>query len=96
MLAWVAYFFAGFFLGNGVPHFVNGISGKKFQSPFARPWGSESRPIVNVIWGVVSFVIAGALLTVGDFNFGLTGHFAMVVVGLLVISISLASYFGKK
>ena len=96
MIAWVAYFFAGFFLGNGVPHFVHGISGKKFQTPFARPWGSESSPIVNVIWGIVNFVIAGALLTVGDFNLGLTGHFGMVVLGLLVISVSLAWYFKKK
>jgi len=32
---YLAYFFAGVFLDNGIPHFINGISGKPFSSPFA-------------------------------------------------------------
>ncbi|GAG09391.1 unnamed protein product, partial [marine sediment metagenome] len=45
--AYLAYFFAGVFLANGVPHFVHGISGKKFQSPFASPPAvGESSPLV--------------------------------------------------
>jgi len=48
--AYVAYFFAGVFLANGVPHFVQGISGKKFPSPFSSPPGrGESPPLVNVL-----------------------------------------------
>ena len=39
MAIYIAHFFAGFFLVNGVPHFVQGISGNSFQSPFARPPG---------------------------------------------------------
>lgn len=34
-MAWyvyLAHFGAGVFLANGVPHFVNGISGRRFQS----------------------------------------------------------------
>ncbi len=41
-MAWyvyVAYFFGGAFLGNFVPHFVNGVSGRKFPSPFGKPPG---------------------------------------------------------
>jgi hypothetical protein len=34
---YLAYIFAGFFLANGVPHFVQGISGKKFPSPCLAP-----------------------------------------------------------
>ena len=50
--AYLAYFAAGALLANGVPHFVNGISGKRFQSPFAWPPGvGESPPLVNVLWG---------------------------------------------
>ena len=50
--AYLAYFAAGALLVNGVPHFVNGISGKRFQSPFASPPGvGESPPLVNVLWG---------------------------------------------
>ena len=54
-MAWyvyLAYFVAGLFLANGVPHFVNGISGRKFQSPFASPpTVGESSALVNVIGG---------------------------------------------
>ena len=49
---YLAHFFAGAFLANGVPHFVHGVSGNKFQTPFATPRGvGESSAIVNVIWG---------------------------------------------
>ena len=70
--AYLAYFLAGVFLANGVPHFVHGISGKKFQSPFASPPAvGESSPLVNVIWGLVNFIIGYALIYgVGDFTFG--------------------------
>jgi len=59
----LAYFLAGVFLANGVPHFVNGISGRSFQSPFAKPPGvGESSPVINVIWGMINFVIGYGLL----------------------------------
>ena len=32
-------FFAGIFLTNAIPHFVQGISGNKFPTPFAKPPG---------------------------------------------------------
>ena len=41
-------------LGNGVPHFVFGVAGKIFRSPF----GQKSKPKVNVIWGLSNFVVA--------------------------------------
>jgi len=38
-------FVSGLLLANGVPHFVQGISGAPFQTPFASPPGvGESRP----------------------------------------------------
>ena len=37
---YLAHFLAGAFLANGVPHFVQGICGNKFQSPFASPLAS--------------------------------------------------------
>ncbi len=49
---YVAYFFGGAFLANAVPHFVNGVSGNPFQSPFASPPGEGlSSSTVNVLWG---------------------------------------------
>ena len=83
--AYLAYFFAGFFLANGVPHFVNGISGKKFPSPFASPPGrGESSPLVNALWGLANFFIGYTLIfKVGDFHFGMTRDVLMVGLGAL-------------
>lgn len=44
----VAAVAAGFFLGNAVPHFVAGVMGQSFPSPFANPPGQGlSSPLVN-------------------------------------------------
>jgi hypothetical protein len=50
MFRWdVACFFAGAFLANFVPHFVHGISGDRFPTPFANPPGKGlSSPTLNV------------------------------------------------
>ncbi len=95
--AYFAYFFAGAFLTNGVPHFTHGIAGKRFQSPFASPPGvGESPPLVNVLWGLVNFLIGYVLIfRVGDFSFGLTRSAAMAGLGVLVTSIVLSLYFER-
>ena len=65
-LPWYVYllqFVAGLFLANGVPHFVQGISGHWFQTPFASPPGvGESSPVVNVLWGFFNLAVGFALL----------------------------------
>jgi hypothetical protein len=62
---YLAHFMAGAFLANGVPHFVQGICGNKFQTPFARPRGvGDSSALVNVIWGWFNLLIGGALLRI--------------------------------
>ena len=95
--AYLAYFFAGAFLANGVPHFVNGIAGNRFQSPFASPPGvGESSPLVNVIWGLVNFSIGYMLIFgVGDFTFGFTTAVLMVALGAILTAVALAWRFGK-
>jgi len=95
--AYLAYFAAGALLANGVPHFVNGISGKRFQSPFAWPPGvGESPPLVNVIWGLANFAGGFALIFgVGHFRFGMNRAAIMVGLGALAISVLLSMYFGR-
>ena len=95
--AYLAYFFAGVFLANGVPHFIHGVSGKKFQSPFASPLGvGESSPSVNVIWGLLNFTAGYALVFgVGEFAFGFTRGALMVGIGALAMSIFLGLYFER-
>lgn len=54
-MAWLeltAYFFGGAFTANIIPHFVAGIMGQPFQTPFAKPPNKGlSSPTVNVLWG---------------------------------------------
>ncbi len=89
----MAYFFAGAFLANGVSHFVHGIAGNKFQSSFASPPAvGESSTLVNVIWGLVNFLIGYVLIFgVGDFAL------AVLMAGLaaLVAAVALALYFER-
>ena len=94
--AYLAYFFAGVLLANGVPHFTQGISGNRFQSPFASPPGvGESSAIVNAVWGLANFAAGLALVFgVGDFSFGLNREVLMVGVGGLVTAVGLAWHFG--
>ncbi len=76
---------------------MHGISGKKFPSPFAKPLGKgDSSPLVNVIWGIVNFVIGYVLIFgVGRFTMGFTLDMLMVGLGALVTSVMLAWSFGR-
>src|SRR3712207_3953339 len=73
-----ANFFGGVFLANFVPHFVAGVSGRSFYSPFAKPpFRGLSTPAVNVLWGLFNLAVAYALLVVvGDFELRRLAHAA--------------------
>jgi len=94
---YLAYFLGGTFLANFVPHFTNGISGRKFQSPFAKPPGKGlSSSIVNVLWGLLNLAVAYILiLRVGSFSIHNIEHVIAVFAGILFISLSLARHFGQ-
>jgi hypothetical protein len=93
----VAYFFGGVFLANAVPHFVNGVSGNPFQSPFASPPGEGlSSSTVNVLWGFFNLVIGYLLVCrVGSFSLGRTPHVLALGAGILAISLMAARQFGR-
>ena len=90
-------FVTGLFLANGVPHFVQGISGAGFQTPFASPPGvGESSPVVNVLWGFLNLVVGFALL----FEFAPKGadvvlEWVFVGLGALVMALFCAWHFGR-
>jgi hypothetical protein len=96
-MEYLAYFAAGLLLTNGVPHFVHGIFGRRFQSPFASPPGvGESSPVVNVVWGLANFIIGYLLIAgVGDFTGGLTLDSLMVGIGALLMALILSWHFGR-
>ncbi len=96
-MIYIAYFFSGAFIVNGLPHFLQGISGNPFQSPFASPPGvGESSPLVNVLWGTFNFAVGYALLSyAGLFQPGSNFATASWTVGGLSMAITLAIHFGK-
>jgi hypothetical protein len=94
---YVAHFFGAVFLANSIPHFVNGISGRAFQSPFAKPPGvgmSSSR--INILWGWANLVLAYLLLvTAGALNLNVIADAAIFGLGLLLAGLLLAERFGR-
>ncbi len=93
----VAYFFGGAFLANAVPHFVNGVLGNAFQSPFAHPPGEGlSSALVNVLWGFANLVVGYLLLArVGRFDVRRSRHVVVAGAGALAMAIMLARAFGR-
>ncbi len=93
----VSYFFGGIFLANAVPHFVSGITGHPFQSPFAKPPGEGlSSSTVNVLWGFFNAVV-GYLLVVGVGNFELrsAADASALGAGVLLMAVLMARHFGQ-
>jgi hypothetical protein len=93
----LAYFFGGAFLANSLPHLANGVSGRSFQSPFAKPPGKGlSSPVVNVWWGFFNLVVAYLLvIRVGAFSLHNAVQVATLGAGALVMSVNLAFSFGR-
>jgi len=93
----VSYFFGGAFLANAVPHFVSGVMGRPFQSPFAKPPGKGlSSSSVNVLWGFANFVIAYLLIArVGNFDLRATNNVIASGGGILLIGVMSARLFGR-
>ena len=95
---YLAWFFAGAFFVNSIPHTVQGLSGNRFQTPFASPPGvGESSAILNVIWGLANFTAGGVLLHV-FFPPELPPPWPLCIaalIGALAMALRLASHFGK-
>ncbi len=94
---YVSYFFGGLFLANAVPHWVSGVMGRPFQSPFAKPSGEGlSSSTVNVVWGAFN-AVAGYLLLchVGTFDMRNAGHVVAAGVAALGMSLFGARHFGR-
>jgi hypothetical protein len=94
---YLAYFFGGAFLANTVPHLTNGISGRPFQSPFAKPPGQGlSSSTVNVLWGLFNLVVAYVLICrVGSFSLLDTGQVLALGAGFTFIALMSARGFGR-
>jgi len=80
----------GLFGTNGIPHFVQGVTGTRHMTPA----GPDSSPVLNVLWGSFNFAIAGGLCwqyreAIDATTLGIT-----FVVGT-VLALALAAYWSE-
>ena len=85
----LAYFFAGAFFANFVPHFVSGVLGRTFPTPFASPpFRGQSSSRVNVLYALCNLAVAYTLLLhVGDFELRRALHAGAFGLGLAAWSL---------
>jgi len=97
---YIAAFFAGMFLANAVPHFVNGISGNAFPTPFADPPGKGlSSPVTNVLWALLNMLIGYLLFRFGRVKrINAENKLSLLIffAGIVCISIMLSIAFMDK
>lgn len=94
---YIAGFFAGVFLTNVVPHFVNGISGNAFPTPFANPPGQGlSSPLTNVFWALFNLLVGYLLFRVSRINSKSKLGLFIFFVGMILISVMSSITFMDK
>jgi hypothetical protein len=99
-MEWYHYFsgfWAGMFLANFIPHFVNGVSGNSFPTPFAKPPGKGlSSPVVNVLWALFNLIAGGLLFKVGKVS--LHNYLSLIIffIGFALLSLVMAKNFANK
>ena len=84
-------------MANAIPHFVSGVMGRPFQSPFAKPSGEGlSSSTVNVLWGFFNAVVGYVLVVrIGNFDLRSISDVLALAVGALLISLFSARHFGQ-
>ena len=94
---YIACAFAGAFLANAVPHFVKGLCGDRFPSPFTKPPGKGlSSPRVNVVWALFNIVVGYLLVREGNVWGGGDAARIVFVLGAAAISIQLSGHVAGK
>ena len=99
-MQWYHYFsgfLAGMLLANFVPHFIKGIAGDAFPTPFAKPPGKGlSSPLVNVLWALLNLVLGYLLFKLGKVSTDNILSVIILFIGFACISIMGAMNFVNK
>jgi hypothetical protein len=94
---YIACFFAGAFIANTVPHFIHGVSGDRFPSPFSNPPGKGlSSPMVNVLWALFNLLVGYLLFRAGKITKGNIPALIIFFAGIIAMSIMLSISFVDK
>jgi Zn-dependent protease with chaperone function len=85
------------FIANALPHFIHGISGNKFPTPFSKPPGKGlSSPTVNVLWALLNLVIGYLFYWTGKISTGNIWTLIIFFIGFAFISIFSSKAFANK
>lgn len=94
---YIVCFFAGSFLCNSVPHFVKGVSGDKFPTPFANPPAKGlSKPYINVLWGLFNMVVSMTLIWYGKVSINNIWSIVVMFSGFSIMGVGLSLTAEKK
>ena len=93
----LAAFFAGVFLMNTIPHFVQGLSGNYFPTPFAKPPGRGlSSPLTNTLWAFANLIIGFFLFKASKVSLDVNLLLLLFFAGMVIIGIISPINFAKK
>lgn len=94
---YIAAFFAGSFLVNVVPHFVHGVSGDLFPSPFSDPPGKgPSSPTVNVLWASFNLFVGYVLFRVSKTSPQNKWSMLTLFIGGVLMAVMIGNHFTEK
>ena len=94
---YIAAFFAGAFLANTVPHFIHGVSGDPFPTPFSHPPGvGLSSPTTNVWWACFNLLVGYVLLRVSKTSSQNKLALIILFAGIIAMSVNLSVVFMGK
>jgi hypothetical protein len=94
---YLACFFAGAFIANTVPHFIHGVSGDRFPTPFANPPGKGlSSPICNTLWALLNLLVGYILYRAGKVSRTNVVTLIIFFIGVIAMSVMLSIAFVDK
>jgi hypothetical protein len=93
----LACFAAGLFLTNGIPHFVKGLCGDRFPTPFAKPPGKGlSSATLNVAWGIGNFAASLLLAHAGQLLCGPALGRWIAAAAAAIFALGTSAQFARK
>lgn len=99
-MAWIqsiSSFVSGALLANAVPHFVHGISGDRFPTPFSRPAGKgRSSAPVNAAWALFNLAVGYFLFRAGKVSSENENELLPFFFGVCVLSLASSKMFEHK
>lgn len=92
----IADFFGGCVVANAVPHYVAGVSGRAFQTPFAKPptVGLSSSKL-NVAWATFNALLAAGVFWFAELDVTDLAQAGVVFAGVVFFSFFLADRLGR-